>query len=174
MAKILFVVAEKGFRDEEYYIPREIIENAGHRVTLASTGKGPAHGKLGLVMRPDMIVDDVNPQEYDGIVIPGGPGSPTYLWNNQKLQSLAKEILHRGGVVAAICLAPVVLARAGLLQGRKCTVYPTPESLSEMRRGGGILQDLDVVVDGRIITANGPEASRRFGEAIVKALEQIV
>lgn len=172
MAKVLVVVAEKGFRDEEYSIPREVIEKAGHKVTLASTGKGPAKGKLGLVVNPDLTLDEVDPQGYDAIVIPGGPGSPTYLWANQKLQSAARVIYERGGVVAAICLAPVVLARTGILKGRRCTVYPTPESLNEIRNGGGIYQDTDVVVDGRIITANGPDASRRFGEEIVKALAQ--
>jgi protease I len=170
MAKVLIVVAERGFRDEEYSVPREIIENAGHQVTLASTGRGPARGKLGLVIEPDMVVDEVDPQRYDAIVIPGGPGSPTYLWSNQKLQSVAKAIHDRGGVVAAICLAPVVLARAGIIRGRRCTVYPTPESLSEMRKGGGILEELDVIVDGKVITANGPDASYKFGEAIVNAL----
>ncbi|MCX8182335.1 MAG: DJ-1/PfpI family protein [Candidatus Methanomethyliaceae archaeon] len=174
MARVLIVVAEKGFRDEEYSIPREMIEKAGHQVTLASTGKGPAKGKLGLVVNPDTTVDEVDSKRYDAIVIPGGPGSPTYLWPNKRLQSTVKEIYEKGGVVAAICLAPVVLARAGIIKGRKCTVYPTPESLSEMRNGGGILQDMDVVVDGKVITANGPDASRKFGEAIVKAIAQTV
>jgi len=170
MAKVLIAVAEEGFRDEEYSIPRGIIEKAGHKVVVTSTGSGPAKGKLGLIVEPDITLAKVNPLEYDAIVIPGGPGSPKYLWPSQRLQSITKSIYEKGGVVAAICLAPVVLARAGILKGKKCTVYPTHESLVEMQKGGCSLQDMDVVVEGKVITANGPDAARAFGEAIIKAL----
>ncbi|MGQ9759671.1 MAG: DJ-1/PfpI/YhbO family deglycase/protease [Candidatus Methanomethylicaceae archaeon] len=172
MANVLMVIAERGFRDEEFSIPMDMIKKAGHKVTVASTGSGPAKGKLGMIVEPDIILEKVDSRGIDAVVIPGGPGSPTYLWNNQKLQSIVKEIYERGGLVAAICFAPVVLARAGIIRGKKCTVFPTNESLTEMRKAGGILQDSSVVVDGRIITANGPDASTAFGEAILTLLKR--
>lgn len=167
MAKILIVIAERMFRDEEYSIPRYFLEGYGHEVKVASTGRGPAIGKFGTVVEPDFTLDEVDAKDFDAIVIAGGPGTPIYLWPNEKLHRIVKEIYDRGGLVAAICLAPVVLSRAGVLSGKRCTVFPTPDSIKEIRKGGGILEDYDVVVDDRVITANGPEASQRFAEAIL-------
>ncbi|MDD1666685.1 MAG: DJ-1/PfpI family protein, partial [Methanomicrobiales archaeon] len=71
---------------------------------------------------------------------------------------------------AAICLSPVVLARAGVLSGKKATVFRTADSVAEMRKGGADLRGEPVVVDGRFVTANGPAVARRFGEAVVSGL----
>ncbi|MDI9644426.1 MAG: DJ-1/PfpI family protein [Candidatus Verstraetearchaeota archaeon] len=170
MAKVLIVVAEKGFRDEEFDIPYKAFKAAGHDVTVASTGPGFAEGKLGMRIKPDTTVDSVDPSGLDALVIAGGPGSPAYLWANKRLHELIRSVAGRGGVVAAICLAPVALARAGVLVGRNCTVYRTPESVREMEAAGGKLQKDHVVVDGRLVTGDGPEAAKPFAEAILKLL----
>ncbi|MDH5806899.1 MAG: DJ-1/PfpI family protein [Candidatus Methanomethylicaceae archaeon] len=167
MAKILIVIAERMFRDEEFSIPKYFLEGYGHEVKVASTGKGPAIGKFGTIVEPDLTLDEVNAKDYNVIIIAGGPGTPIYLWPNERLHKIVREIYDNGGIVAAICLAPVVLSRAGILNEKRCTVFPTPDSIKEIRKGGGILEDYDVVVDDRIITANGPEASQKFTEAIL-------
>jgi protease I len=73
-------------------------------------------------------------------------------------------------VVAAICLAPVVLARAGILKGKKATFFNSPISLGEMKAGGAVLVDKAVVTDSRIITANGPAAAKEFAETFIRTL----
>jgi protease I len=84
------------------------------------------------------------------------------------------KFFHQSGkVVAAICLAPAVLARAGILKGKKATYYESPASFREMKIGGAVLTNAPVVKDGRIITANGPTASQAFADAIVKALTSV-
>lgn len=170
MAKVLLVIAEKGFRDEEFDVPFKAFKAAGHDVTVASTGPGTAEGKLGMRVQPDTTVDAADPARFDAIVVAGGPGSPTYLWPNKKLQEALKAVAGKGGVVAAICLAPVVLARSGLLKGKRCTVFRTPESVKEIEAAGGKLQKDHVVVDGKVVTGDGPDAAGAFAEAVLKLL----
>lgn len=170
MARVLVVVAEKGFRDEEFDVPNRAFRAAGHGVTIASTGPGVAEGKLGMRVKPDTTVDAVDPSRFDAVVVAGGPGSPTYLWPNKRLHEILLNVGARGGVVAAICLAPVALARAGLLGGKKCTVYRTPESVREMEAAGGKLQKDHVVVDGKVVTGDGPDAAKAFAEAVLRLL----
>jgi protease I len=76
-------------------------------------------------------------------------------------------------VVAAICLAPVVLARAGILKGKKATYFNSPVSFREMRAGGAVLVDKAVVTDDRIVTANGPAAAAEFAEAFIRVLTAV-
>jgi len=71
-------------------------------------------------------------------------------------------------VVGAICIAPGILARAGILKGRKATVFPS--EIEALKRNGAFYTALPVVIDGRIVTASGPEAAEEFGKALVKTL----
>ncbi len=170
MARILVVVAEKGFRDEEFDVPYKAFKAAGHETIVASTAPGVAEGKLGMRLKPDTTVDAVDPADLDAVVIAGGPGSPTYLWPNKRLHEILRIVAGKGGVVAAICLAPAALARAGILKGRKCTVWRTPESVQEIERAGGVLAEDHVVVDGKVVTADGPDAARAFADAVLRLL----
>ncbi len=170
LAKVLMVIAEKTFRDEEFAEPKKIIALAGHKVTVASSSSSNAIGKLGMIVKPDTTISAVVPSDYDAVVIAGGPGTPAYLWSNRPLLKAVKTICDKGGIVAAICLAPVVLAKAGLLRGKKCTVFPTADSLREMEIGGALLQRSHVVIDGKLVTADGPSAATAFGEAVLKLL----
>jgi protease I len=171
MAEILFVIAQKGFRDEEFTEPYKMLKNVGHAVTVASTSAGEAQGKLGLRVKPDVSIDRVDPSRYNAVVVVGGPGTPAYIWPNVALQKALRAVYDKGGIVAAICLAPVVLARAGLIKNKKCTVFPTAESLAEIKGAGGLLVNQSVVIDGRIVTGNGPDAAVAFGEALLKLIK---
>ena len=87
------------------------------------------------------------------------------------LTGLARYFHETGKVVAAICLAPVVLARAGILKQKKATVYDSPVAVMEMKKGKAVLVGQPVVTDGRIVTANGPLAAKDFAAAVVKELK---
>ncbi len=170
MAKVLIVIAEKMFRDEEFAEPKELIASAGHEVVVASSSRTAATGKLGMVVKPDLAIDAVSPAEFNAVVVVGGPGTPVYLWPNRQLHQIVKSIYAKGGIVAAICFAPVVLARAGVIKGRRCTVFRTADSIREMDAAGCLLQTAHVIVDGNIVTADGPGAARAFGEEVLKLL----
>ena len=170
MSRILSVIAEKGFRDEEFAVPYGILKDAGHRVDVASTSPGDAVGKLGMRVKPDLTVDRAEPDHYSAVLVSGGPTTPVYIWPNEHLHRILLKVYEKGGAVAAICLAPAVLARVGLLKGRKATIFRTPDSIKEMSAGGCTLLSDHVVVEGRIVTADGPDAARQFGEAVLKLI----
>ncbi|OPY24881.1 MAG: Intracellular protease 1 [Methanomethylovorans sp. PtaU1.Bin073] len=110
--------------------------------------------------------------EFDGLVIAGGGGSREHLWPNKDLQRLVKDAFEQDKLVAAICVSPVVLARAKILEDRDCTVFKDKECIAELEKCGGLYTDKDVVVDGNIITARDPKAAEKFGHAIVDLLAE--
>lgn len=168
--KLLVVIAPERFRDEELFEPLSVFQKAGVAYDVASVKAGTCIGMLGGRCDATLDLSRVQEGSYDGIVVIGGAGSPEFLWGNSRLHALVAEFAKSGKLVSAICLSPVVLARAGVLRGRKATVYRTEDSVAEMRKGGADLQQDAVVIDGRYITANGPAAARRFGEEIVSAV----
>lgn len=168
--KILMIVAPERFRDEEFFEPRAVFENRGFSVTVGSTRLGKAAGILGGSVDIDLLTDDASADAYDAIVLSGGGGSKTFLWDNPKLHALLTEAFEKGKVVSAICISPVVLAKAGLLDGKAACVFPADDAVFEMTQGGTLLRDGPVVVDGRIVTGNGPECAAEFGEAVVALL----
>jgi protease I len=168
--KLLVAIAPDRYRDEELDNPLAVFRKAGIRTDIASVTTGTCTGMLGGTAHASVTFDHADPSLYDGIVIIGGTGSPAYLWENTDLARLVKTLYSEKKVVAAICLSPVVLARAGILKGRKATLYRTPESLAEMKAGGAVVVQAPVVIDGTVITADGPGSATAFGETIVSAL----
>jgi protease I len=171
--KILITVAPEKFRDEELAEPVAAFQKAGIEFDIASTRRGPCTGMLGAKTTATISFEEIDPKRYEGLVIIGGTGAQVHLWEDDLLTELVKFFHQSGKVVAAICLAPAVLARAGILKGKKATYYESPASFREMKIGGAILTNAPVVKDGRIITANGPAASRAFSDAVVQALTSV-
>lgn len=169
--KILMVIAQQGFRDEELLVPQREFTKNGFLVTVASTGPGEAVGKLGAKVKPDTEVSKVNFLDYDAIVVVGGPGSYEYLWDNKILHRGLADAQVKGKVVSAICISPVVLARAGVLKGIKATVFPDPDGIKELKKAGATYVARPVVVDGKIVTGDGPGAAEKFAQEIMKLLK---
>ncbi|MDP3395970.1 MAG: DJ-1/PfpI family protein [Methanoregula sp.] len=171
--KILIAIAPEKFRDEELAEPVAALQKAGIEFEIASTRRGPCTGMLGAKTTATLSFDDIDPKRYEGLVIVGGSGSQTHLWDDEMLIPIVKMFHQSGKVVAAICLATVVLARAGILKGKKATYYESPASFREMKIGGAVITNAPVVKDARIITANGPPASKAFAAEIVHALTAV-
>jgi len=172
--KIVMVIAFKDFRDEEYFVPKEILEGAGAEVKTASNKMGRALGADGGEVEIDLLVKDLNPAEFDVVVFIGGPGCLGNLDNENSYQ-VAKETVSQNKILASICISPIILAKAGVLKGKKATVWSSPMDRSPVKileENGAIYQDELVVVDGKIITGNGPGAAKEFGEAIVEVLTE--
>lgn len=168
--KVLIAIAPEKFRDEELADPVTELQKAGIAFDIASTRRGPCTGMLGARSSAALAFEEVDPGEYEGLVIIGGSGSQVHLWNDKMLINLAQYFMKSGKLLAAICLAPVVLAHAGALRGKKATYFASPSSDFEMKAGGAHIMKAPVVTDGRIVTANGPQAAKEFGETIVKIL----
>jgi len=166
------IVAPREFRDEKFEEPKTILEREGIKVVVASTASGTARGMFGMQITPDITIEEVNPAEFDAVLIVGGLGSQTYLWDNSGVQRIVRYLNQRERLVGAICIFPVVLAKAGLLKGKKATVFRTAATINELEKGGAIISHDPVVVDGKIVTGRGPEAAREFGQKIAENLSQ--
>jgi len=171
--KVLIAISPEKFRDEELAEPVAALTKAGIGFDIASTRRGTCTGMLGAKATATLSFEEVDPKTYDGLIIVGGNGTPDHLWSDDILQMLAKHFRESGKVVGAICLAPVVLARAGILKGKKATYSENPTAFREMKGGGAVLVNQPVVVDTRIVTANGPSASKAFAETFIKTLTAV-
>ena len=170
--RVLFVISQQNFRDEELAHPREEIEAAGARAVVAARDKAPARGMLGAVANPDVRIRDAKAADYDAVVAVGGRGTPEHLWTDEDCHRLLRDAAAAGKVVGGICLSGATLAIAGVLKGVQATCFETDASRKEMKKGGAIFVERPVVVSGRIVTANGPGAARDFGKALVAALSR--
>ena len=171
--KVLIVIAPEKFRDEELAEPVAALKNAGIGYDIASTRRGTCTGMLGARATASLCLDEVDPKTYDGIIIVGGGGAQQYLWDDDLLQPMVRFFADKMKMVGAICLAPVILARAGILKGKKATYYESPTSFREMKAGGAVIVNQPVVTDTRLVTANGPAASRAFIDTYIRMLTAV-
>ncbi len=172
--KILMIIAFRDFRDEEYFIPKDIFQSENIEVVTASNQEGIAIGSEGGEVKVDTTIDNLNLDEFEAVVLSGGRGCLKAL-DNEKLYNLVKVALNQNKIVAAICISPVILAKAGVLKGRKATVWSSEldkSAIKILEKEGAVYQSKPVVVDGKIITAAGPFAANEFGKEIVNLLKK--
>lgn len=172
--KAAVFLAFRDFRDEEYFIVREVLEAAGLKVFNVSNSPGKAIGVEGGEVEIDFTFEALKAGEYDTLVFVGGPGCLRDL-DNEIVYNLAKGAFDSGVLLAAICISPVILAKAGLLKGKKATVWSSSmekTSVETLKAQGADYVEREVVVDGNIITAIGPEAAQEFAQTIVEELEK--
>ena len=165
--KIVLIIASRDFRDEELQEPNSLLRGQGAEVAIASSTLDEVTGMKGMKVIPDILVDQIKVEDHDAIIFIGGSGAKEY-WDDPKAHSIAKEAVTSGKVLGAICIAPVTLANAGVLHGKKATVFSSEKG--KLEAAGATYTGADVEVDGKIITGNGPGAARRFGAAIAQAL----
>ena len=170
--KVLFIVAPQGYQDHEYSAPKKILEESGLEVITASKNKGLCHGAFGSTTQATLSLDQVQVKDYDAFVFVGGPGATLYQHDSQA-HSLAQEALKQNRILAAICISPTTLAYAGVLKGKKATVWDDGQGtqIKILEDNGATYLAQDVVVDGNLITANGPPAAEKFGQAILEKLK---
>lgn len=170
--KICLVVAFRGFKDEEYFTPKAILEQAGFEVVTASDKKGVAIGADGGETESEIELKDLHPDQFDAILFIGGPGALDHL-DNEESYRVIRETVDKNKLLGAICISPSILAKAKALVGKKATVWTSPLNKSPVRileENGAIYQNENVVVDGKVITANGPQAAQEFGQKIKEIL----
>ncbi|VVC03540.1 Intracellular protease 1 [Candidatus Burarchaeum australiense] len=170
MAKVLMVVAPVDFRDEEAFGPREVLEAAGHRVLVASKGTRTAKGNMGGSLAVDVELADAKAGDYDAIIFIGGSGASCY-FEDAEAHRLAREAAAAGKILGAICIAPITLAKAGMLEGKRATVWDNEgKQIGSIEKRGAKFSGEHVTVDGKLVTADGPAAAREFGKRIVELL----
>jgi len=171
--KILFVIAFKDFRDEEFFEPKAILEKAGFEIDVASTEKGTAVGVNGGEVEVNFPAEEVNVDDYEAVVFVGGAGATRNI-ENSRFHRIAREAMMKNKIVAAICIAPLILARAGILENRKATVWASAldrRPIQTLKDWGVTYENKPVVIDGNIVTANGPQSAKDFGKTLAKLLK---
>ena len=170
--EIVLVAAPEGFRDEELFVPEDVFSDAGAFVRTASTTKKTIHGSQGGSTEPDLHIEDIRVDSLNALVIAGGAGARKYLWSNEALLRKVREADEKGKIIGAICISGAIPAVAGIMNGRKGTVYPDPEAIAVLEERGETYVEKGVVVDGNIVTAAGPDYARGFAEAILALLQE--
>ena len=167
MKKAVIIIAQDMFRDEEYSQPKAILEKNGVEITTASSKAGPAKGKLGMTATANLPLAKVMPADYDAIIFVGGPGCYG-LYEDPEALRIAKEAADNNKIIGSTCSAGGILANSGILKGKKATVFPSEGAL--LKSKGAIYTGKHLEIDGDIITADGPQAAKEFGEALAGAL----
>jgi protease I len=167
--KIVMIIASQNFRDEELLQPKNILTEKGAEVKVASASLETAKGMLGAEVKPDMLVGEIKPEDWDAVILIGGTGASQY-WDDSSIHAMLNEAVRQNKIVGAICIAPVTLANAGILSGKKATV--SGSETQKLTNKGAECTGKDVERDGNIITASGPPAAKEFGNAIVQALKE--
>jgi protease I len=162
--KILMIIPLKDFWDMELTKLKEIFEQNGLVVTIASSVMKEAEGIFGTKINPDIVLNRVKASLYDAIIFLGGEGAVQY-WDDFLAHRLVKEALKEGKVLGAISIAPIILANTKVLKGKKATVWPALGN--RLKWSGAIYTGNPVEVDGKIVTADSPNSAEEFGRAIL-------
>jgi protease I len=167
--KQVLLVIQEHFNATEYGVPRNLVELRGATTVVAapSLDRVTAYAAAAQV-QPDIMWSDVQAADYDMIVFVGGY---PYDDDDPEMHRIAQEAVAGGKMVAGICNGVITMAKAGVLKGKKVTLLLN-HSDKELKEGGAIVMKKAVQRDGLVITANGPDASRKFAETIVAALEE--
>ncbi len=160
--KMFMVVSRRNSRDSELTDPRDFFLTCGPTVEVAATYPGGVIGIDGLSMTPDKDLEQVHGASYDAVILVGGPGSTTRLWDNPDATRLAKEAYGSGKMVAA--LSKVVLARSGILEGRRVTHCNDSQLKTEIREAGAAFTGRRAERDGPISMASGLSAAKKCPE----------
>jgi protease I len=166
---VLFILPPRTFRDEEFSTPRMLFERSGAQVTVVSSTLTPVTGMRGTIVTPDAPIGTVHGGEFDALLLVGGTGSRAF-WHDATVHRMVRDAYDASKVVSAICLAPVTLANAGLLRGRRATAYPSAQGYLEWK--GAIYTGAPVETDGSIVTARGPEVAEEFAWTVKRIMVQ--
>lgn len=167
MKKAVIFLAN-GFEDIEALATVDILRRGGVDVTIAGVTGEIVTSSHNLKVVADKLADDIKAADYDAVICPGGMPGATNLRDSQKVLDTIKEAYNAGKIVAAICAAPMVLEKAGVLQGKNFTMYPGMENYAP---SGNYKNNVYVVQDGSVITGAGPAATFEFALTLVSNLQ---
>jgi deglycase len=171
-ARIL-IVATDGFEEWELFGPRQILQQRGAEVVLASPKRDPiqatVHDDPGKTIRPDLTVDEALADDFDALILPGGVRNPDHLRTNVRAIQLIKDFAAQNKPIGAICHGPWLLVEADLLRGRTATSWPSIRT--DLRNAGANVVNEAAVTDGNIVTSRNPEDVDAFTGAIIDLVE---
>ncbi|MHB1398204.1 MAG: type 1 glutamine amidotransferase domain-containing protein [Trichloromonadaceae bacterium] len=162
------IISADNFEDSELLVPYYRLQEAGADVTVASLKRGTITGKMGYEVAVDKSLEELNPDDYAILVLPGGK-APAVLRKEPTALEIARNFFAASKPVAAICHGPQILISAGLLKGRRATCYLSVAD--ELKEAGALYEDREVVVDGNLVTSRQPADLPAFMREAMKQLE---
>ena len=162
------IISADNFEDSELLVPYYRLKEVGIKVVVASLNREAIKGKHGYEVTVDKTLDEVNPDDYAILVLPGG-AAPAVVRKEQKALEIARNFFSRNKPVVAICHGPQILISAGLLQGRRATCYRSV--IDELIEAGALHEDLEVVVDANLVTSRQPADLPAFMRETMKQLK---
>jgi len=164
--RILVPLAE-GFEEIEAVNVIDILRRADVEVVTVGLKEGLVEGSHKIKIQPDTTMEKIDYRDFGGLVLPGGAPGFVNLGNDERILKMAREMDRAGKVVAAICAAPSVLIKAGVLQGRKATVSPSGKAQVQACAN---FSEERVVVDGNLVTSRSPGTALEFALKLVEVL----
>ena len=162
--KTVLVAIAPGFEEIETITVVDILRRAGARVTLAGTVPGILKGSRNIKLEPDDILDNISEKEFDLICLPGGQPGTDNLKKDIRIEKILKRMQNQDKYIAAICAAPTVLKKAGILKDRSMTCHPSVQSDFD-----SYVEDR-VVIDENVITSQSPGTAMEFSLKLVEIL----
>jgi len=163
------ILSADNFEDTELLVPYYMLKEEGIDVEVASMKKGKIKGKHGYEVEVDKTLKEVDPDDYDILILPGGK-APEAVRKEKDAIEIAKDFFHKNKPVSAVCHGPQTLISAGLLKGRHATCYKSVAK--EMKDAGAIYEDKEVVVDGNLVTSRQPSDLPAFMRETMKMLKE--
>ena len=168
MSQVLVPLAQ-GCEELEAITITDLLVRAGIEVTTAGLDDKPVTASRGTTIIPDTSINTVLDQTFDLIVLPGGLPGANHLRDDKNIQTLLKNHADKGKYIGAICAAPIAVAAAGLLEGKKATAYPgVLEALSNEKID---VKASAIEIDGNIVTSRGPGTAMDFALTLIELLE---
>ncbi|MES2137442.1 MAG: type 1 glutamine amidotransferase domain-containing protein [Pseudomonadota bacterium] len=169
----ILIVATDGFEEWELFGPRQILQERGADVLLASLKLDPIQATVrddpGRTIRPDLTIEQANADDFDALILPGGLRNPDQLRLHGNVIDLIKAFDRQSKPIAAICHGPWLLVEADLLRGRTATGWPSIRT--DLRNAGANVVDQVVVSDGNIVTSRKPDDVEAFTDALIELVE---
>jgi protease I len=170
MSKKLAIIATNGYEDLELHYPRIRLHEAGYDTELISLNYDTIHGKYGYPISPDLTINEANPDDYIGLVLPGGSSNPDHLRRYQKVLDFIKSINDQNKLIAAICHAGWVLISAKVINNRRATCFYAIKD--DLINAGAKYEDSEVMIDGNLITSRMPSDLPAFMKKILDYLSK--
>ena len=164
---MVYIILGNGFEDMEAICPCDILRRGGVEVQFAGIGGKWITGGNGVTVQADCTVEEIDFEKLELIMLPGGMGGVRSILGSETALNAVKRAYADGKYVAAICAAPSILAKLGITDGKKATVYPGMES--EM--GSALMQNAGTVRDGKVLTGRAPGAAMDFGLMLLETLK---
>lgn len=165
---ILIFLSATNFSEEEYLAVKKVFLKAGKGIFITSDSHTVCSGNKGLKVKSDTDFYNVNEKNFSAVVLIGGKGSKNY-WDNETLHKIVRNFNSAGKIVAAICSAPIILARAGLLSKIPATCWS--EDKNELIKLGIEYKDRSIIAENSIVTADGPRSAEQFAETILNMIK---